>query len=114
MEGSHFWEADSLSARKESPCMLWNPKFQDCVHKILPLVHILSQMNPLHTVWGIRKPYNNNENYTNIEKVNIHFLQYLSQIDIQEWGINYFNIDTFCARQNHILRWDIITGRCFV
>jgi len=45
MERSPYWEANWFSASQEIPCILWNLKFHDHIHKCLPLVPILSQIN---------------------------------------------------------------------
>jgi hypothetical protein len=49
IELSPFLETTVRFTAQEYPNILWNPKIQYCVHKILPLVSILSQINPVHT-----------------------------------------------------------------
>jgi len=48
MELSSSWEANSHSAIQKTSRLLGNPKVH-YLHKIPPLVHILRQINPLHT-----------------------------------------------------------------
>jgi hypothetical protein len=48
MEQSRSWEANSHSASQEFSCFLWNLKVHCHVRDRLPLIPILSQMNPVH------------------------------------------------------------------
>jgi hypothetical protein len=52
MELSPSWEAANCAATHELPRILWNRKCHHHVHKSLPLVPILSQIDLVHNIPG--------------------------------------------------------------
>ena len=50
MEKISSWEASSSLVSTEIPRILWNPNVPHSVYKILPLVPILSHINPVHSL----------------------------------------------------------------
>jgi hypothetical protein len=47
---SHFWESNICSATQDIPFFLWSQNIYYTVHKSPLLVHILVQMNPVHSL----------------------------------------------------------------
>jgi len=49
MEQSPSWEPNQFAASQEIPSILWNPKVHYHIHKCLPTVSMLSQLDSVHT-----------------------------------------------------------------
>ena len=50
IQDSPSWEVNQFSACQKIPCILFNPKVLYPIPKCSPPVHILSQLNPVHTL----------------------------------------------------------------
>jgi len=66
VEHNLSWEANSHSVYQKIPPLSWNTKVHCSVHKSPPLVPVLSQMNPFHSIWNYfsKIPSNNILQYT--------------------------------------------------
>lgn len=68
MEKSPSWEDNSCSSTTESLSILWSPTVHCCVHNRLPLVSIVSQVNPVHNPSPPPNPISNIHNNLTIGK----------------------------------------------
>ena len=50
MKQIYLSETNSFTPTHDSPCILWNPKVHYLFLKSLQLVHVLRQINPVHTL----------------------------------------------------------------
>jgi len=50
MEQSSSWESNGPSASQEIPRIFWNRNVHNRIQKILPLVRVLSHINPAHAI----------------------------------------------------------------
>jgi hypothetical protein len=67
MELSHSRDAASCVSSQEIPSVLWNPKVHYRVNKSSSLIPILSQINPVHTLYLFRHEIHLNT--TSVHKV---------------------------------------------
>jgi hypothetical protein len=74
MEQSSSWESDSRSAFQKISRLLWNLKVPYRVQKSSPPVHILCQMNPVHSL----TPYLFNMHYDIFSSIYVCVLQVIS------------------------------------
>jgi hypothetical protein len=71
---SPSWEANSCSATQKIPRISQNPKAHYCNNKSLPLVSILSQINPIHTPpWPVSLRYSLISSHLHLDLFSGHF-----------------------------------------
>jgi hypothetical protein len=105
MELNSSWEAATFAATQELPSILWNPKFYHCVDKSPPLVPILSQIDPIHTIPSYLSEiskYSSTIKYSVVKnKIILH-----RKSNMEDFTCNFNNKNRFIPLQQWFLNCD--------
>jgi hypothetical protein len=132
MELSPSWEATTRSSTQQCSYLLWNPKFNDLVHKNPPPFPVLNHINPVNItpssffkinliLWRVRGSVMNNNGFwigwldllTPSFKITAHNRWLPNTCSVPSWTTSVNSVVTLQFLQNYSLpRKRVLASRC--